>query len=564
MGNTNEDVRAEAAENEISGNFIHDIIDEDLRLDPELKIHTRFPPEPNGYLHIGSAKAIRINYQIARKYHGLFNLRYDDTNPVREGDEYVQSIYEDLKWLGCEPNGGVFYGSDYFDKCYEFAVKLIRDGKAYVDDLSAEQMKEYRGTLTEPGRESPFRNRSVEENLELFERMKNGEFPDGSHTLRAKIDMSSPNMNMRDPAIYRILHTDHHRQGNKWCIYPLYDYAHPIQDALEGITHSCCSLEFENHRPLYEWVVDNIGFDPKPKQREFARLNVTHTVMSKRYLRQLVETGLVDGWDDPRMPTLCGLRRRGYTPSAIFDFVDRAGVSKAYSVVDIELLEHCIREELNTTAPRRIAVMKPLKLIIDNYPEGKTEYFELPNNPQAPDAGTRPLPFTRELYIDADDFAELPPPKFFRLKPDGEVRLMGAYIVKCVSVEHNADGSVAAVHCTADLETGNGNPADGRKVKGTIHWLSAEYARRADVMLYDYLFTLENIDDMPEGKTYGDYLNPNSVTKLEGCMIEPSLADAAPGERFQFVRNGYYVKDTKNADTFNRIVGLKDSYPKKQ
>ena len=564
MENTNEDVRAEAAENEISGNFIHDIIDEDLRLNPELKIHTRFPPEPNGYLHIGSAKAIRINYQIARKYHGLFNLRYDDTNPVREGDEYVQSIYEDLKWLGCEPNGGVFYGSDYFDKCYEFAVKLIRDGKAYVDDLSAEQMKEYRGTLTEPGRESPFRNRSVEENLELFERMKNGEFPDGSHTLRAKIDMSSPNMNMRDPAIYRILHTDHHRQGNKWCIYPLYDYAHPIQDALEGITHSCCSLEFENHRPLYEWVVDNIGFDPKPKQREFARLNVTHTVMSKRYLRQLVETGLVDGWDDPRMPTLCGLRRRGYTPSAIFDFVDRAGVSKAYSVVDIELLEHCIREELNATAPRRIAVMKPLKLIIDNYPEGKTEYFELPNNPQAPDAGTRPLPFTRELYIDADDFAELPPPKFFRLKPEGEVRLMGAYIVKCVSVEHNVDGSVAAVHCTADLETGNGNPADGRKVKGTIHWLSAEYARRADVMLYDYLFTLENIDDMPEGKTYGDYLNPNSVTKLEGCMIEPSLADAAPGERFQFVRNGYYVKDTKNADTFNRIVGLKDSYPKKQ
>ena len=564
MENTNEDVRAEAAENEISGNFIHDIIDEDLRLNPELKIHTRFPPEPNGYLHIGSAKAIRINYQIARKYHGLFNLRYDDTNPVREGDEYVQSIYEDLKWLGCEPNGGVFYGSDYFDKCYEFAVKLIKDGKAYVDDLSAEQMKEYRGTLTEPGRESPFRNRSVEENLELFERMKNGEFSDGSHTLRAKIDMSSPNMNMRDPAIYRILHTDHHRQGNKWCIYPLYDYAHPIQDALEGITHSCCSLEFENHRPLYEWVVDNIGFDPKPKQREFARLNVTHTVMSKRYLRQLVETGLVDGWDDPRMPTLCGLRRRGYTPSAIFDFVDRAGVSKAYSVVDIELLEHCIREELNATAPRRIAVMKPLKLIIDNYPEGKTEYFELPNNPQTPDAGTRPLPFTRELYIDADDFAELPPPKFFRLKPDGEVRLMGAYIVKCVSVEHNADGSVAAVHCTADLETGNGNPADGRKVKGTIHWLSAEYARRADVMLYDYLFTLENIDDMPEGKTYGDYLNPNSVTKLEGCMIEPSLADAAPGERFQFVRNGYYVKDTKNADTFNRIVGLKDSYPKKQ
>ncbi len=564
MENKKEDIKAEVAEGEINGNFIHDIIDEDLKKDPELKIHTRFPPEPNGYLHIGSAKAIRINTQIARKYHGLFNLRYDDTNPVREGDEYVQSIYEDLKWLGCEPNGGVFYGSDYFDKCYEFAIKLIKDGKAYVDDLSAEQMKEYRGTLTEPGRESPCRNRTVEENLELFERMKNGEFPDGSHTLRAKIDMSSPNMNMRDPAIYRILHTEHHRQGGKWCIYPLYDYAHPIQDALEGITHSCCSIEFENHRPLYEWVVDNIGFEKKPKQREFARLNVTHTVMSKRYLRQLVETGLVDGWDDPRMPTLCGLRRRGYTPSAIFDFVDRAGVSKAYSVVDIELLEHCIREELNSTAPRRIAVMKPLKLIVDNYPEDKTEYFELPNNPQSPDAGTRPLPFTRELYIDCDDFAEVPPPKFFRLKPEGEVRLMGAYIVKCVSVEHNADGSVVAVHCTADLETGNGNPADGRKIKGTIHWLSAKYARRADVMLYDHLFTLENIDDMPADKTYNDYLNPNSAVKVGGCMIEPSLADAAPGERFQFVRNGYYVKDTKNADTFNRIVGLKDSYPKKQ
>lgn len=549
---------------EINGNFIHDIIDEDLRADPELKIHTRFPPEPNGYLHIGSAKAIRINWLIAKKYHGLFNLRYDDTNPVREGDEYVKSIYEDLCWLGCEPTGGIYYGSDYFDKCYEFALKLIRDGKAYVDDLSAEEMKEYRGTLTEPGRESPCRNRTVEENLELFERMKRGEFPDGSHTLRAKIDMASPNMNMRDPAIYRILHTEHHRQGNKWCIYPLYDYAHPIQDALEGITHSCCSIEFENHRPLYEWVVDNIGFEQKPKQREFARLNVTHTVMSKRYLRQLVEDGLVDGWDDPRMPTLCGLRRRGYTPEAIFDFVDRAGVSKAYSVVDIELLEHCIREELNRTAPRRIAIMKPLKLIVDNYPADKTEYFELPNNPQDPEAGTRRLAFTRELYIDADDFAEVPPPKFFRLKPEGEVRLMGGYIVRCVSVDHNDDGSIAAVHCTADLEAGNGNPTDGRKIKGTIHWLSAANAARADIMLYDHLFTLENIDDMPEGKTYGDYLDPCSATKLEGCMVEPSLADAAPGERFQFVRNGYYVKDTKNPGTFNRIVGLKDSFPKKQ
>ena len=547
----------------IASNFIHEIIDEDLELNPGLKIHTRFPPEPNGYLHIGSAKAIRINTQVAKKYNGLFNLRYDDTNPVKEDDEYVRSIYEDLKWLGCEPSGGIFYGSDYFDKCYEFAVQLIKDGKAYVCDLTAEEMREYRGSLTVAGKNSPYRDRSVEENLDLFERMKNGEFEDGTHTLRAKIDMASPNMNMRDPAIYRIVHTSHHRQGNKWCIYPLYDYAHPIQDALEGITHSLCSLEFENHRPLYDWVVENIGFDPKPKQREFARLNVTHTVMSKRYLRQLVETGLVDGWDDPRMPTLCGLRRRGYTPEAIFDFVDRAGVAKAYSVVDIELLEHCIREELNTTAARRIAVMNPVKLVVDNYPDDKVEYFEVSNNPQNPEAGTRKIPFTKNIVIDADDFAAVPPPKFFRLKPEGEVRLMGAYIVKCGEIEYNADGTVNTIHVAADLESGNGNPVDGRKIKGTIHWLSADYAQKADVMLYDHLFTLENVDDMPEGKTYNDYLNPESAIKIEGCMIEPALAEAEPGDRFQFVRNGYYVKDTKNANTFNRIVGLKDSFPKK-
>ncbi len=550
-------------EKAIASNFIHEIIDADLELNPNLKIHTRFPPEPNGYLHIGSAKAIRINTQVAKKYGGLFNLRYDDTNPIKEDDEYVRSIYEDLKWLGCEPNGGIFYGSDYFDKCYEFAVKLIKEGKAYVCNLSAEEMREYRGTLTVPGKNSPYRDRSVEENLDLFERMKNGEFEDGTHTLRAKIDMASPNMNMRDPAIYRIVHTSHHRQGNKWCIYPLYDYAHPIQDALEGITHSLCSLEFENHRPLYEWVVDNIGFESKPKQREFARLNVTHTVMSKRYLRQLVETGLVDGWDDPRMPTLCGLRRRGYTPAAIFDFVDRAGVAKAYSVVDIELLEHCIREELNATAPRRIAVMKPINVVVDNYPDGKIEYFEVSNNPQDPEAGTRKIPFTKNLVIDSDDFAAVPPPKFFRLKPDGEVRLMGAYIVKCGEIEYNEDGSVDTIHVTADLESGNGNPIDGRKIKGTIHWLSADFAQKADVMLYDHLFTLENVDDIPEGKTYNDYLNPESAIKLEGCMIEPALGDAAAGDKFQFVRNGYYVKDTKNANTFNRIVGLKDSFPKK-
>ena len=547
---------------EVRSNFIHDIIDADLKENPDLKIHTRFPPEPNGYLHIGSAKAIWINTMTAKKYNGLFNLRYDDTNPAKEDNEYVESIYEDLKWLGCEPTGGVFYGSDYFDKCYEYAVKLIKDGKAYVCDLNADELREYRGTLTVPGKNSPYRDRSVEENLDLFERMKKGEFPDGSKTLRAKIDMSSSNMNLRDPAIYRIVHTDHHRQGNKWCIYPLYDYAHPIQDALEGITHSLCSIEFENHRPLYEWVVDNIGFESKPKQREFARLNVTHTVMSKRYLRQLVENGLVDGWDDPRMPTICGLRRRGYTPSAIFDFVSRAGVAKAYSVVDYELLEHCIREELNATAPRKIAILHPIKVTVTNYPEDKVEYFELPNNPGNPEAGTRKVAFTRELYIDSDDFAEVPPPKFFRMKPDGEVRLMGAYIVKCNEIIKDESGNITEIRCTADLETGNGNPVDGRKVKGTIHWLSREFALDATVMLYDFLFDIENTADIPEGKTFDDYLNKDSVTKIDGAKIEPSLANFNSSDKFQFVRCGYFVKDTKHENTYNRIVGLKDSFPK--
>jgi len=547
---------------ELKNNFIHDIIDEDLRENPDLKIHTRFPPEPNGYLHIGSAKAIWINAMTAKKYGGLFNLRYDDTNPSKEDNEYVESIYEDLKWLGCEPSGGVFYGSDYFDKCYEYAVQLIKEGKAYVCDLSADEMREYRGTLTEPGKNSPYRDRSVEENLDLFERMKNGEFPDGAKTLRAKIDMASPNINMRDPAIYRIVHTSHHRQGDKWCIYPLYDYAHPIQDATEGITHSLCSIEFENHRPLYDWVIDNIGFECKPKQREFARLNVTHTVMSKRYLRRLVEDGLVDGWDDPRMPTLCGLRRRGYTPASIFDFVARAGVAKAYSVVDYELLEHCIREELNETAERRIAVLNPVKVVVTNYPEDMVEYFEVSNNPSNPDAGTRKLPFTRELYIDRADFAEVPPPKFFRMKPDGEVRLMGAYIVKCNEIVKDEAGNVIEIRCTADLETKNGNPVDGRKVKGTIHWLSSEFAKDTTVKLYDFLFEIENTGDIPEGKTFDDYLNTGSVTTYEGAKIEPSLDEASAGERFQFVRTGYFVKDTKHENTFNRIVGLKDSFPK--
>ena len=548
---------------EMSSNFIHDIIDEDLANGFSRKIHTRFPPEPNGYLHIGSAKAIWINAQTAKKYGGEFNLRYDDTNPSKEDTEYVNSIYEDLKWLGAEPTGGVYYGSDYFDKCYEYAIKLIKDGKAYVCDLSAEEMKEYRGTLTQPGKNSPYRDRSIEENLDLFERMKNGEFPDGSKTLRAKIDMASPNINMRDPAIYRILRAHHHRQGDKWCIYPLYDYAHPIQDAIEGITHSLCSLEFENHRPLYEWVVDNIGFENKPKQREFARLNVTYTVMSKRYLRYLVENNMVDGWDDPRMPTLCGLRRRGYTPASIIDFVSRAGVAKAYSIVDIELLEHCIREELNMTAQRRICVSNPIKVVITNYEEGKVEYFPVSNNPNDENAGTRNVMFTREIYIDKSDFEEVPPPKFFRMKPDGEVRLMGAYIVKCNEIIKDENGEVVEIRCTADLESGNGNPVDGRKIKGTIHWLSAENADKVDLMLYDKLFTTENLSDIPEDKTYNDYLNPTSLVKIENALVEKCLADAKDGEKFQFVRNGYYCKDTKHPNTYNRVVGLKDSYPKK-
>ena len=545
---------------ETNGNFIHDIIDEDLKENPELKIHTRFPPEPNGYLHIGSAKAIWINYMTAKKYGGLFNLRYDDTNPSKEDTEYVDSIYKDLCWLGAVPNGGIFYGSDYFDKCYEYAIKLIKDGKAYVCDLSADELREYRGTLTEPGKNSPYRDRTVEENLDLFERMKNGEFPDGSKTLRAKIDMASPNINLRDPAIYRIVHVSHHRQGNKWCIYPLYDYAHPIQDALEGITHSLCSLEFENHRPLYDWVIENIGFNPRPKQREFARLNVTNTVMSKRYLRYLVESGMVDGWDDPRLPTLCALRRRGYTPSSIFEFVKRAGVSKADSLVDIEMLESCIREELNTDADRRIAILHPIKVVITNYPEEKVEYFDLPNNPSKEDAGTRALPFTRELWIDSDDFALVPPPKFFRLKPDGEVRLMGAYIIKCNEVIQDENGNITEIRCTADLEVRNGNPTD-RKIKGTIHWLSARFAKEATVMLYEQLFTEKDMRTVPSDQ-YNDRLNPNSAVKLEGCMIEPSLADAEPGDRFQFVRTGYFCKDTKYDMTFNRIVGLRDSFKK--
>ncbi|MBS5149849.1 MAG: glutamine--tRNA ligase/YqeY domain fusion protein [Butyricicoccus pullicaecorum] len=543
-------------------NFLTDIIDADIAAGLHEQIHTRFPPEPNGYLHIGSAKAIYINWSIAKKYGGKFNLRFDDTNPVREDDEYVQSIQEDIQWLTGEmPNGGIFYGSDYFETCYECAVSLIKAGKAYVCDLTQDEIREYRGTLKQPGKNSPYRDRSVEENLQLFEDMRAGKFPDGSKTLRAKIDMESRNMNMRDPAIYRIVRAHHHRQGDAWCIYPLYDFAHPIQDALEGITHSMCSIEFENHRPLYEWVVDNCPLPHHPKQREFARLNVTNTVMSKRYLRQLVFEHHVEGWDDPRMPTLCGLRRRGYTPSSILDFVRRAGIAKANSLVDIRLLEHCIREELNETALRRMAVTEPIKMVITNYPEDQEEVFALPNNPRNEAEGTRDVPFTRELYIEKSDFAQVPPPKFQRLKPDGEVRLMGAYIVKCNEVITDDNGEVVELRCTADLETGNGMPADGRKVKGTIHWVSAKHAIDASCYLYENLFTLENTGDVPEGKDYLDFLNPDSLKQLTGCKLEPSIAEVPEGTRMQFVRMGYFIKD-KEEGRFNRIVTLKDSFAK--
>ncbi len=544
---------------ENNSNFLYDIIRSDLETGKEDHVHTRFPPEPNGYLHIGSLKAIWINATAAKTFDGKFNLRYDDTNPGKEDVEYVDSIYEDIRWLGFEPTGGVFYGSDYFGKCYEYAVKLIKEGKAYVCDLTADEMTAYRGTLTEPGKESPWRNRSVEENLELFERMKNGEFPDGAKTLRAKIDMASPNLVMRDPAIFRIRHMSHHRQGDAWCIYPLYDFAHPIQDAMEGITHSMCSIEFTNNRPLYDWVVDNIDFEHKPHQYEFARLNVTHTVMSKRYLRALVENGIADGWDDPRLPTLCGLRRRGYTPSALIDFVSRAGVSRAYSIVDYDLLEHCIREELNKKALRRVAVLDPVKVTVTNYPEDKKEFFSLPNNPSDPDAGRRDVPFTRTLYIDRDDVSLDPPPKYFRMKKGGEVRLMGGYIVKCEDILTDENGVITEVLCTADLETGCGMPADGRKIKGTIHWLSAADAIEADVALYDKLFTEADMTKVPSSE-YDNYLNPDSVKHIK-AYLEPALALAQDGERFQFVRTGYFCKDTKHENTFNRIVVLKDSKP---
>ncbi len=542
-------------------NFLTEVIDEDLAQGKVNTVHTRFPPEPNGYLHIGSVKAIYINHSIAMAYDGKFNLRYDDTNPEREEDEYVKSIYEDLQWLGANPNGGVFYGSDYFEECYNYAENLIKDGKAYVCDLTKEQMQRYRGSdAGQPGRLSPYRDRSPEENLDLFRRMKNGEFKEGERTLRAKIDMSSPNMNMRDPALYRIKYAHHHRQGDKWCIYPMYDYAHPLQDALEGITHSMCSLEFENHRPLYDWVVQNLGFGEFPKQREFARLNITNTVMSKRYLRELVETKTVDGWDDPRMPTLSGLRRRGYSPTSLLKFVELAGVAKSNSLLDARMLEYCIRTELDASATRRVAVLEPIKLIIDNYPEDKEEVFSLQNNPKDENAGRRDVAFSKELYIEKTDYAEVPPPKFQRLTPGKEVRLMGSYIVKCTHADTDENGEVVAVHCTADIETSNKMPLDGRKVKGTIHWVSAKHAVKADVNLYNSLFTQENMNDIPEGADFKDFLNPESVIELKNCMLETALSEASEGEVFQFVRNGYFKKDSKNSGTFLRVVTLKDGF----
>lgn len=539
-------------------NFVFDAINADLESNPGMKIHTRFPPEPNGYLHIGHCKALVIDFGTAKKYNGLCNLRMDDTNPAKEDTEFVDAIKEDIHWLGFDWGDRFFYGSDYFEQTYQIAENLIKNGDAYVCELSAEEFSKYRGDLSHPA-VSPYRDRPSEESLDLFRRMRAGEFPEGKYTLRAKIDLASGNFNMRDPVLYRIRYIDHHRQGKKWCIFPMYDLAHPIQDAIEGITHSLCSLEYEDHRPLYNWVIEHSGFSSKPRQIEFARLNITNTVLSKRYLRYLVENSIVDGWDDPRMPTLCGLRRRGYTADSILDFCERIGVSKANSMVDMGLMEHCIREELNNTAQRRVAVLHPIKLVIDNYPEDKVEYFELPNNQNDSAAGTRSVPFCRELYIDADDFAEVPPPKFFRLKPDGEVRLMGGYIVKYKSIEKNADGDIIAVHCEADLVSGNGNPFDGRKIKGTIHWVSARHAVDIDVILYDRLFTRENMNDLPEGTSYIDFLNKDSAIKLNGVKAEPALASVKPGDKFQFVRTGYFCVDTKNG-CFNRVVSLKDSY----
>ncbi len=548
------------SEENISKNFIENIIDKDLEEGKYTKIVTRFPPEPNGYLHIGHAKSILLNSGIAKKYGGQFNLRFDDTNPTKEKEEFVDSIIKDVEWLGADFRGEVLYASNYFDQMYEAAIKLIKKGKAYVDNLSAEEIREYRGTLTEPGKNSPYRDRSIEENLQLFEDMKDGKFEDGAKVLRAKIDMASPNINMRDPVIYRIARMTHHNTGDKWLIYPMYDFAHPIEDAIEGITHSLCTLEFEDHRPLYNWVVEELEYPNPPKQIEFAKLYLTNVVTGKRYIKKLVEDKVVDGWDDPRLVSLASLRRRGFTPESIRDFMSLVGISKSQSSCDYAMLEYCIREDLKPKAPRYMGVLRPVKLIIDNYPEGQTEEFEIENNTDNPDAGTRNITFSRELYIEADDFMEEPPKKYFRLFPGNEVRLKGAYFVKCTGFEKDADGNITEVHATYDPETRSGSGFEGRKVKGTIHWVNAADAVDAEVRLY------ENLIDEEKGKLNEDgslNFNPNSLEVLE-AKLEAASKDLQPGDHVQYIRNGYFVVDTHDSTpehmVFNRVVGLKSSY----
>ncbi len=545
----------------VSKNFIEQEIEKDLKEGKYNTVVTRFPPEPNGYLHIGHAKSILLNYGLAKEYGGKFNFRFDDTNPTKEKTEFVQSIIDDIKWLGADFGDKILFASDYFDDMYEAAIKLIKKGKAYVCDLTADEIREYRGTLKEPGKNSPYRDRTIEENLRLFEGMKNGEFPDGSKVLRAKIDMASPNINMRDPVIYRIARMTHHNTGDKWCIYPMYDFAHPIEDAIEGITHSICTLEFEDHRPLYEWVVNELEYEQPPRQIEFAKLYLTNVVTGKRYIKKLVEDGIVDGWDDPRLVSLSALRRRGFTPESIKKFMELVGISKSQSSVDYAMLEYCIREDLKLKVNRMMAVLDPIKLVIDNYPEGQVEYFDIDNNQENPEAGTRKVAFSRELYIDREDFMEEPPKKYFRLFPGNEVRLKGAYFVKCVDYKKDADGKVTEIHCTYDPATRSGSGFEGRKVKGTIHWVSAESAVDAEVRLY------ENIVDEEKGKLNDDgtlNYNPNSLTVLKNCKLEAAFKDAKKGDSFQFLRHGYFCVDTKDTTddklVFNRIVSLKSSY----
>lgn len=569
MSENEKNLTAENTESKevVSKNFIEQIIEKDLAEGVYDTVHTRFPPEPNGYLHIGHAKSILLNYGLAAQYGGKFNMRFDDTNPTKEKSEFVESIKADVQWLGADYEDRLFFASNYFDQMYEGAVKLIQKGKAYVSDLSADEMREYRGTLTEPGKNDPNRDRSVEENLRLFQEMKDGKYADGEKTLRAKIDMSSPNINMRDPILYRVAHLSHQNTGDKWCIYPMYDYAHPIEDAIEGITHSICTLEFEDHRPLYNWVVTELEYPNPPKQIEFAKMYLTNVVTGKRYIKRLVEDGIVDGWDDPRLVSIAALRRRGFTPESIRMFVDLCGVSKANSSAEYSMLEYCIREDLKMKRSRVMAVLDPIKLVIDNYPEGQTEELEAVNNPENESLGKRTVPFGRELYIERDDFMEEPPKKYFRLFPGNEVRLMNAYFVKCVSYEKDADGRVTVVHCTYDPASKGGNSPDGRKVKGTIHWVSAAESVKAEVRLY------ENIIDEEKGVYNEDgslNLNPNSLTVLKECYIEPSVRDAKAYDSFQFVRQGFFCVDYKDSKSgelvFNRIVSLKSSYvlPKKE